>query len=749
MVTTTLGDEATLRLAAGRAKAVQMMPYLATALFAMKPVRTEGLGTVGVDKRWRLYWDPAFMLTLDVDESAAAWLHEVGHLLREHSARFEATLEAHKRHPLWNAAGDATINADLRDAGVLMPIKPWYHENIPGADRSMVTEQLYRLLVDGPLINKVDTPKPPTLLLLPSVLRYDYPTPLTFRVLARNATFDATTAVTLIGPDADASGALGPLGVVNATELACTLTASVPPGSYALTATTSGVSISGTLHIVEPSIDLRPDHLRKNYPAPAKVVIQGSGTRFTAQTLVQVFDAAGLALPAVSKVTNPSSTYLTFEVPSLPDGVYTIQTTDGHETCQAALPIGLPYLTVAPHALPSGVLPPLKMTCTVEDLDFEPNSQIRIHNPALMGAEVPGAVSNVKISSTTVATFDLSAALDDGTYVVIVENPDGSQAAGQFTVGGDGGDGEGSSDGSGDDEGDGEAGSEGGSDGGTGDTGPGQGKGDGKGEGKGTGSPDLPDCGSGSGGTRRDHELPDSQNDDGSIDAGRGTLIRKNVAVAIAEHSRTRGSVPGGWQRWADRTLNPKVDWRKELNAVVRKTAANVAGMKDYSYSRPARRSAALPNIVLPSMRAPRPPSVFVVVDTSGSMSDDMLAQCLAEIQGILNRVANHGDPVRVIACDASATEVQSVRTVKKIDLVGGGGTDMRVGIRQAAQAKPRADLVIVLTDGETPWPDAPPPENPNARYVAVLVDGEASYSQVPAFMHKIVIEPEYMTSKP
>jgi predicted metal-dependent peptidase len=44
------------------------------------------------------------------------------------------------------------------------------------------------------------------------------------------------------------------------------------------------------------------------------------------------------------------------------------------------------------------------------------------------------------------------------------------------------------------------------------------------------------------------------------------------------------------------------------------------------------------------------------------------------------------------------------------VQLAGGGGTDMGSGIESAAALRPRPSVVIVLTDGYTPWPDQPPP---------------------------------------
>ncbi|MFE0465160.1 VWA-like domain-containing protein [Kitasatospora sp. NPDC058965] len=42
------------------------------------------------------------------------------------------------------------------------------------------------------------------------------------------------------------------------------------------------------------------------------------------------------------------------------------------------------------------------------------------------------------------------------------------------------------------------------------------------------------------------------------------------------------------------------------------------------------------------------------------------------------------------------------------IPLLGGGGTDLRTGFRTALRTRP--DVIVVLTDGQTPWPGERPP---------------------------------------
>ncbi|MER6754915.1 hypothetical protein ABT235_12145 [Micromonospora echinofusca] len=58
---------------------------------------------------------------------------------------------------------------------------------------------------------------------------------------------------------------------------------------------------------------------------------------------------------------------------------------------------------------------------------------------------------------------------------------------------------------------------------------------------------------------------------------------------------------------------------------------------------------------------------------------------------------------------DVARTSARRVRRIEDIELVGGGGTDMRVGLAASAALRPKDGIVIVATDGDTPWGDIPP----------------------------------------
>src|SRR5256886_16800616 len=106
---------------------------------------------------------------------------------------------------------------------------------------------------------------------------------------------------------------------------------------------------------------------------------------------------------------------------------------------------------------------------------------------------------------------------------------------------------------------------------------------------------------------------------------------------------------------------------------------ADVSGAVDYSYRRPSRRAAAVSDVVLPALRRPVP-EVAVVCDTSGSMTEDLLAMVLAEVEGLL-RALGLARQVRVLACDTAVAPAQRVRSARQVELIGRGGTGMCPGI--------------------------------------------------------------------
>lgn len=209
---------------------------------------------------------------------------------------------------------------------------------------------------------------------------------------------------------------------------------------------------------------------------------------------------------------------------------------------------------------------------------------------------------------------------------------------------------------------------------------------------------------------------------------GVGPAEREAVrqAVARAIKGGPFGAVPLGWMRWAKELLAPAVvPWQRVLALAVRVGLATASGAVDYSRQVPSRRQCVTP-VLLPTLRRP----VFmadVLIDTSGSMSEDDLTSALTEGEGIIKAT---GASIRLYTCD---TEVhggtQRVQHVNAVHLRGGGGTDMGAGIAYVEKQRPRADVLVILTDGETPWPERRPKIT---KVIVALVGGRTKLSSLP-----------------
>jgi predicted metal-dependent peptidase len=216
----------------------------------------------------------------------------------------------------------------------------------------------------------------------------------------------------------------------------------------------------------------------------------------------------------------------------------------------------------------------------------------------------------------------------------------------------------------------------------------------------------TPEEGSGVDGSPHWWELPPEDESCPAVPPLEQEAIRRRVAEGVR---KTLGHGAGNWVRWAEGVLNPRIDWRIQLSRLVRRSiVAAVGGRLDYCYRRPHRRSYHYRPVIRPSLTGNLEVRLACVVDTSGSMSPADLARALAEVRGVLESLRC---PIHVLPCDEVPRE--AIRLFTQSDtlrllhdgMVGGGGTNMVAGIEAALELRPLPDMVLVLTDGFTPWP--------------------------------------------
>jgi predicted metal-dependent peptidase len=221
------------------------------------------------------------------------------------------------------------------------------------------------------------------------------------------------------------------------------------------------------------------------------------------------------------------------------------------------------------------------------------------------------------------------------------------------------------------------------------------------------------DCGSGAHGERRFWELPADDGSEGGVpgvDRIKAELVRRDVAQRIEATSIYDTDVPLAWRRWARATLAPKVDYMATLRHTVRRALRySTLDRYDRTYRRPHRRQACYGEFIMASFHQPRPRAGFLI-DTSGSMGDSQLARAVSELGG-LTRQIGYGAEVIVACCDAAVHDVKKAFTGTSIELCGGGGTDMGVGLRAFIERRnPPIDLLVIVSDCRTPWPAEVPP---------------------------------------
>ncbi len=201
-------------------------------------------------------------------------------------------------------------------------------------------------------------------------------------------------------------------------------------------------------------------------------------------------------------------------------------------------------------------------------------------------------------------------------------------------------------------------------------------------------------CGSGAGQPEEfEAGQPDSAESVPGVDEGAAEQIRAGVAADVEAAKQAAGTVPAGLAVWAAAVRKPPVvDWRRQL---ARSLASGLArhGDAEDSWARLSVR----PATTLRPGSVTRDRLVGVIVDTSGSMAD-VAGVMIPELE----RICSMAGSLVIVQVDAAVAAI--TRRMPRT-FVGGGGTDLRVGFEALASHRP--DVIVVLTDGETPWPSS------------------------------------------
>jgi predicted metal-dependent peptidase len=173
----------------------------------------------------------------------------------------------------------------------------------------------------------------------------------------------------------------------------------------------------------------------------------------------------------------------------------------------------------------------------------------------------------------------------------------------------------------------------------------------------------------------------------------------KGRIVQAVNAGRMAGDIPAGLKRALDELIHPPVPWEDVLRPYMQSLVQD-----DENWSRRNRRYS---SVYLPSRASPSLGTAVVIGDTSGSITDEDLKLIGGAVVSIVEDT--HPEVVHMLWADTKVAGRQVFQRGDHVELepAGGGGTDMRVPLAEAAEHEP--DVCILISDGHTPWPETPP----------------------------------------
>lgn len=183
-------------------------------------------------------------------------------------------------------------------------------------------------------------------------------------------------------------------------------------------------------------------------------------------------------------------------------------------------------------------------------------------------------------------------------------------------------------------------------------------------------------------------------------------ISKRNTAVRIAEEiDRAKRAGDGHLANFFERVLfilrPPKVNWRQIFNKMLSSSANSaIKGNQDYSYTRVNRRLINSSKYIFPGMVKYQPRAMFGI-DTSGSMGKNDYENLLIEIESIIKKTLRGKNSTKIFTVDTEISNIQTVSSVKDINLVGGGGTRMATAFEYINSLSKREipDIFVLSTD--------------------------------------------------
>ncbi len=168
-------------------------------------------------------------------------------------------------------------------------------------------------------------------------------------------------------------------------------------------------------------------------------------------------------------------------------------------------------------------------------------------------------------------------------------------------------------------------------------------------------------------------------------------------AVLSAAKAAGAGNVPGMVKRMIKEFTEPKISWRELLQQQIQSLVKS-----DFAWSRPNKKTWGS-GVWLPGSKPEETIDVHIAIDTSGSISSEMLKDFMGEVAGIMDQYQDF--KVRVWSFDTSIYADKEYDESNRYDITeyepeGGGGTDFMANWEYMRGNDIQPKKFIMFTDG-------------------------------------------------
>jgi len=185
----------------------------------------------------------------------------------------------------------------------------------------------------------------------------------------------------------------------------------------------------------------------------------------------------------------------------------------------------------------------------------------------------------------------------------------------------------------------------------------------------------------------------------------------ESLLKEVNNYSKNQSSMPASIKRILDSILEKqesKINWKKELSKFISLFSNKIFIKK--SFTKPSKFFDDAT-----TFKVKFKPKIAVIVDTSGSMSNNDIAECFSEIINI-SRKSEYD--IKIIECDADITndsvyDYKNFKTIvnklTKKGVIGGGGTLVDPAIKYINKSGNNIACIIYITDGYVSKPKIDP----------------------------------------